>query len=328
MRAFAAILETAGDRAAWESVLLHQARRIAPTSQVELIRAGDESSHSAAEGPAGGERPRPHAWSRRPSESVDEIPIRCGAADHGHLRFLSPERGRGALTEEARRRLDSVCTLAACVLETRLSQGEWAGRAGDGPGEDGPGGAPATTCGAQPQAHRRPGHAAPVVRDATFLNAVLPFALGQARRHRESVALLCVAIDRLGAIRGLLGPEAADHMVREVAATVSSRVRSSDIVARLDDDRMVVLLVRARGSTALRVARMIGRVVAEANRAATVLPGMTVSIGVADFPAAAGNAYSLLDAADEALARAQGRGPNQIVLADPRSPAGQDPDGE
>ena len=45
----------------------------------------------------------------------------------------------------------------------------------------------------------------PVLQDATFLNAVLPFAVGQARRHGESLSLLCVAIDRLGGICELLG---------------------------------------------------------------------------------------------------------------------------
>ncbi len=46
-------------------------------------------------------------------------------------------------------------------------------------------------------------------------------------------------------------------------------------------------------------------------------PGMkiTASVGVATFPSSADNAFSLFDAADDALAQAQAHGRNQAVLA-------------
>jgi diguanylate cyclase (GGDEF)-like protein len=127
-----------------------------------------------------------------------------------------------------------------------------------------------------------------------------------------------MGIDCLGAIRELLGPNEANRLVRHVGETVASLVRVSDIVARLDDDRVVALLMRARGGSALRVAQMIGRAVAETSPATPDLPGATVSIGVAEFPTSAQNVFSLLDAADEALGRAQSQGRNRAVLAVPR----------
>jgi diguanylate cyclase (GGDEF)-like protein len=96
-----------------------------------------------------------------------------------------------------------------------------------------------------------------LLHDATFLNAILPFALNQARRHREPLALVCVSIDRLGAIRNLLGHAALDALVRKVAETVASLIRTSDIVARLDDDRVVAVLPRAPGGAALDVAKSV-----------------------------------------------------------------------
>ena len=56
---------------------------------------------------------------------------------------------------------------------------------------------------------------------------------------------MCVAIDRLGGIQELLGPGTADRLVRSVADSVASLIRTSDIVARLDDDRVVAVLPRA-----------------------------------------------------------------------------------
>ena len=156
-----------------------------------------------------------------------------------------------------------------------------------------------------------------MIRDATFLNAVFPFALGQAKRHHEPLSLLCLAIDRLGAIQDLLGFEAADRLVQEVCQVVGSSIRSSDIVARLDDDRIVVLLIRARSRSALDVAQKICRSVAEKTRDVAELGCAMVSIGLAEFPGDARTAFSLLDAADDALARSgwgeepghSGRGP-------------------
>jgi GGDEF domain-containing protein len=69
----------------------------------------------------------------------------------------------------------------------------------------------------------------------------------------------------------------------------------------------------------LFVANKIGRDIAEKNRAAAVIPGVTVSIGVAAFPTCAYNVHSLFNAADEALEQARKLGRGQVVLA-PASP--------
>ncbi len=100
---------------------------------------------------------------------------------------------------------------------------------------------------------------------------------------------------------------------------MASLVRGSDIVARLDDDRIVALLVRSRCDGAMRVARTIARTVAESGLGAPRLPGASVSIGVAEFPTIARDASSLIDAADEAMARARASGSQAPVQAGPRS---------
>ena len=85
------------------------------------------------------------------------------------------------------------------------------------------------------------------LQDATFLNAVLPFALSQARRHLEPLSIVCLSIDRLRGIQDLLGRAAVDRLVQNVGETVGSLIRGSDIVVRLDDDRVVAVLPRAPG---------------------------------------------------------------------------------
>ena len=157
-----------------------------------------------------------------------------------------------------------------------------------------------------------------LLHDATFLNAVLPFALNQSRRHREPLSILCMAIDRQRSVQELLGRAEVDRLIRHVGEITGSLIRTSDILARLDDDRVVAVLPRAPRGGALRVAEKICRAVAENRPADCNTPNPTVSIGVATFPSCSENVYSLFDAADEALAWAQNHGRNQAVLAPPR----------
>ncbi len=160
-----------------------------------------------------------------------------------------------------------------------------------------------------------------VLHDATFLNAVLPYALGQAKRHREPLSLLCVAVDRLSAIRQLHGDEVADAAVRRVAETVGATLRASDVVARLDDDRIIAVLPDAAAIHAARVAELIRGAIEAAGAASPTMPTLTASIGMASYPAHAHDALSLIDAADAAMVRAERQGRNRVASAAPGSAA-------
>jgi diguanylate cyclase (GGDEF)-like protein len=103
--------------------------------------------------------------------------------------------------------------------------------------------------------------------------------------------------------------------VQSVGETVAVLIRDSDIVARLDDDRLVAVLPRAPGGGALHVAKRICEIVAEKSLDDCEIPNVTVSIGVSTFPACADNVFSLFDAADIALAHAQSQGRNRASLA-------------
>jgi diguanylate cyclase (GGDEF)-like protein len=310
---FTEIVETAHSAGAVEAALLRQARRTVPACRVELIMGPapasfpDVTSVDGGTG-SGGQQSDPTRGSS--GQSIMEVPLRYGSAVRGRLRVRS-RTGGGALRNETVRRLTTLCAMGACALE-RL------GRCDEWPGDD-----DLANLGVAAKADvtldaARTGAASgatPRSHDATFLNAVLPFALNQARRHNEPLSLVCVAIDRLGGIRELLGAGAADRLVRDVADTLASLIRASDIVARLDDDRVVAVLPRAPGGGALHVAQKVCKAIAEKRRSDCEISNITVSIGVATFPACADNVLSLFDAADEALARAQSQGRNQASLA-------------
>jgi diguanylate cyclase (GGDEF)-like protein len=318
---FTTIVETADSSGAVEAALLRQARRTVPACRVELI-IGPAHSHDL--GPHilnVDEGTRTEMTPSQPGDdesgqSILDVPLRCGSAVAGRLRIRSRTRGTASFKKETIRRLTTLCSIGACALERLDRREEWPGfdelaNPADSPGDD------LASTAARPA----PAFVGTTrLHDATFLNAVLPFALNQARRHNEPISLVCVAIDRLGSIQDLLGTGIADQLVRSVADTVASLIRASDIVVRLDDDRIVAVLPRAPGGGALHVAQKICGAVAEKGRAGCEMLNITVSIGVATFPACAGNVFSLFDAADEALSRAQSHGRNQACLA-PRRPA-------
>src|SRR5262249_52462508 len=93
LHAMAEDLSAARTELAVEAALLRLVRRLVPAGRVELVRTHDEFLGAAdeEEGEPSGPRPRlGPGWTRRRGETMAEIPIRCGAIDHGCLRVLSP----------------------------------------------------------------------------------------------------------------------------------------------------------------------------------------------------------------------------------------------
>jgi len=320
---FAATIASVDDPALVEAALVRLARQMAPASRIELVSGqapavGDEFEAEPGDAGPGAEERLADRWARPNGQAVLEVPLRCGASVCGRLRLRWRSGARSPLRWQTIQRLTTLCTMAASAMESLGHHAEWL--RDDDP--DHQAGAPS----AAPTRNTAP--AAPpldsplLLHDATFFNAVLPFALNQARRHREPLSLLCVAIDRQRGVQELLGRAEVDRLIRHVAKITGSLIRTSDIVARLDDDRVVAVLPRAPRGGALHVAKNICRAIAEKSPADCDTPKLTVSIGVATFPSCAGNVYSLFDASDEALAWAQNHGRNQAVLAPSRpSPA-------
>lgn len=246
-----------------------------------------------------------------------ELVLRAGQQTRGRLLIESRNNNPAEWNAATDRRLETVCTMAACALgycdeqgdaETS-SQRETSDSSFDHPGELTSGN------GTEDSGRRAREFSTPVLQDATFLGAVLPFALGQARRHGEPITLLCVAVDRLNGIRELLGAEVADRAVRNVGKHFAAQLRSSDIIARVDDDRIIVALPRARIQGAMFVAQKICRSVEMTPSLLLELPCLTVSIGVAEYPGTADSVEGLVNAADAALSQAKAQGRNRAVAA-------------
>ncbi len=137
------------------------------------------------------------------------------------------------------------------------------------------------------------------------LDRVLELEIERAKRQQSDVSVAVFDVDGFRAVNEGAGMEAGDDVLRAVAALLAEQVRLVDTVARVGGDEFVVV---APGSGGVVVADRILRSI----DALEPIHGnpVTVSAGVARFPADGTSADELLTAALAALegARASGAG--------------------
>lgn len=136
-------------------------------------------------------------------------------------------------------------------------------------------------------------------------------AIGLARRHQKQVALLFLDLDRFKEINDTFGHTVGDHFLKDVAANVSSCVRTTDTVSRYGGDEFVVLLTEIGDR---QDAEQVARKLLARFEAPHIIDGhelqVTLSIGISIFPENGNDADSLLRSADKAMYTAKESGRN------------------
>ena len=152
--------------------------------------------------------------------------------------------------------------------------------------------------------------------------ATLGRELAQALRRGEPCGLIVLDVDHFKAVNDTFGHQAGDEVLAQVACALGGAARTTDFVARYGGEEFAVVLPACAGAEAMAVAERLR--VAVAAQAGPV--AVTVSAGVAVFPADGANASSLVAAADTALYKAKRQGRDRAVrFRRPRSAAGKPP---
>jgi len=145
--------------------------------------------------------------------------------------------------------------------------------------------------------------------------------LAGVRRHGRRAALVLIDLDHFKAVNDRGGHEAGDRMLSFVAATLATRVREEDAVARVGGDEFVILLRDTTLEAAEGVAAEIVALVADAGY--TREHGVTLSAGVAALTTQTRTAQDALHAADLAMYAAKAAGRDRVAVHAPSSrPAG------
>ncbi len=152
-----------------------------------------------------------------------------------------------------------------------------------------------------------------------YLQQVLPREIQQARRLGYPLSMIFVDVDNFKAYNDRFGHAAGDEALGAVAGAIRSAVRDTDLPCRYGGEEFAVVLPATDKVGAMTVAERITRrveglaVSAEGSAAPSLVHAITVSCGVASFPADAASEGDLIARADSAMYQAKVLGKNRAL---------------
>jgi len=133
------------------------------------------------------------------------------------------------------------------------------------------------------------------------------------RRHSPYSLILC-DIDYFKRINDTCGHPFGDQVIRQVATQLNGVVRSGDLAARIGGEEFAVLVEGADGPGAFEVAERLRADVENLTlKSQGARVAVTISVGIASFPADSESGDMIIEYADQALYRAKQGGRNRSV---------------
>ena len=142
--------------------------------------------------------------------------------------------------------------------------------------------------------------------------------IARATREEAPLSLIMIDIDHFKRVNDTFGHEVGDEVLKQVATVLQQQTRSGDVASRLGGEELLVALPKATLEASVNKAEQLRAAVeslplrAQGNRVGPV----TISLGVATYPAHGTTAEELLRAADVALYRAKHEGRNRVITAE------------
>ncbi len=150
------------------------------------------------------------------------------------------------------------------------------------------------------------------------MGEMLERELRRAARTATPVTVLMIDIDDFKGFNDKFGHETGDLVLREFGLLLRLQIRGGDVACRYGGEEFLLIMGDTDLPTACERAEHLRRRIAALHiryRGQT-LQRITVSIGVAAFPAHASSAAQLVSAADAALYRAKHDGRDRVVVAE------------
>ncbi len=139
----------------------------------------------------------------------------------------------------------------------------------------------------------------------------------RAHRYKRPLSLFMLDIDWFKKVNDTYGHMAGDEILRSLAELLMVEVRTQDYVSRYGGEEFVIILPETTPEKALELAHRLCEEVASSRFCINGHRDLkvTVSIGVAGYPAHGVCFESLLEAADKAMYAAKDAGRNQVMLS-------------
>ena len=143
--------------------------------------------------------------------------------------------------------------------------------------------------------------------------------LGRVARYGGAVTLVMFDIDHFKLFNDRFGHQAGNEALKAVGDVLRKEKRESDIVARFGGEEFVLLLPGPEDGgieTAGRIRRAISQIHIPVGGSATAQ--LTVSAGIASYPACATSREELLDRVDQLLYSSKNSGRDRVSVAPAR----------
>jgi diguanylate cyclase (GGDEF)-like protein len=137
--------------------------------------------------------------------------------------------------------------------------------------------------------------------------------LASRRRSGDAVAVLMIDIDKFKGLNDTYGHPTGDQVLKSVAGAITAAVRDQDVPARIGGEEFAVLLRNPGPDVAIEIGERVRQAVRDLDLRSVGVPGVSVSVGVANASSADESIQALLDRADHALLRAKRGGRDRVI---------------
>ncbi|HKJ54214.1 MAG TPA: diguanylate cyclase [Gammaproteobacteria bacterium] len=146
-------------------------------------------------------------------------------------------------------------------------------------------------------------------------------SLAEARRNRQSSAVMFLDLDGFKSINDEHGHEFGDQVLKSIAQRIRIEMRETDTVARIGGDEFVIILSSLPNEDiAGRIAAGLLRQIAQPIEVDGIEVEVSVSIGIAFYPRDGTTAAELIRSADKAMYRVKHDGKNSFGLFQAMAP--------
>ena len=136
----------------------------------------------------------------------------------------------------------------------------------------------------------------------------------RARRYEKAMSVIMLDIDHFKKLNDEFGHLLGDEALRQVSSLFLQHVRKVDFVCRYGGEEFAILVPETTGENAVGVAEKLRRAVETWHFPGVPRP-VTITAGVAEFPAQGNDRDELVKAADSALYAAKQAGRNRVFWA-------------